>query len=187
MRRKDREMDREFGLQVIDNSIYGTLAVLDSENKINNIPLSIIRDGEYLYFHSAKAGKKVDIFKKEPDVCISFVIDTNIPDNFSPSELESFKGDKSKAKELISNVFTTEFASTIVHGKVIPVEEKNIKINTLKLICEKYTPDKMEFFQLAVEAGLERVNIYQIKIDEISSKRKKYDSKGVEMKWMRLE
>lgn len=187
MRRKDREMNKDFGLKVIDKSNFGTLCVLDRNNKINNIPLSIVREGDFLYFHSATSGNKVDILKEGPEVCISFVTDINIPDNFSQEELQKFKNDKSKAKELISNVFTTEFASAIIHGSVNLVYEKNIKINALKLICEKYTPSKMEYFPLAIEAGLERVNIYQIEIDDITSKRKKYDLEGIEMKWMRME
>lgn len=50
MRRKDREMDREFGLKVIDKATYGVLAMVD-EGKPYCIPLSIVRDGNTLYFH----------------------------------------------------------------------------------------------------------------------------------------
>lgn len=187
MRRKDRQMDKEFGLDVIDRSTYGTLSVVDNKGRLINIPLSIVRDGDFLYFHSAREGSKVDIFKSNPRVCISFVVDTKIPENYSDDQLREFKNDPSKAKDLISNVFTTEFASTIINGSIRLVEDRELMIKAMKLICEKYTPSKMEYFPLAVEAGLGRVNVYEVEIREISSKRKKYDSKSIEMRWMRME
>lgn len=54
------------------------------------------------------------------------------------------------------------------------------KIKALRLICEKYTPTKMAYFPIAIKAGLKRTNIYSIKIEEITAKRKKYDANGQE-------
>ena len=64
---------------------------------------------------------------------------------------------------------------------------KDEKIKAMKLICEKYTPNKMDYFNIAIEAGLNRVNVYKISIENLSGKRKKYDSDGKELKWMRHE
>ncbi len=187
MRRKDREMDRAFGEFVIDSAVFGSLAVYDEKLGITNLPLSIIRIEDNLYFHSAKVGEKVDFFKSNPTVCISFVTDVKVPNNYSAEELESFKTDKSRAKDLISNVFTTEFASCVVRGNIGLVEDEKEKIEAMRIICEKYTPDKMEFFNMAIEAGLSRVNIYKINTSNLTSKRKKYNSKGIELKYMEKE
>lgn len=54
MRRKDRAMNKEFGLKLIDKSDYGVVSMVDSENKPYSLPLSIVRDEQLLYFHSAK-------------------------------------------------------------------------------------------------------------------------------------
>lgn len=56
----------------------------------------------------------------------------------------------------------------------------------MKLICEKYTPTKMDYFDLAIKAGLKRTNVYKIEIEEVKAKRKKYDINGEEMKWGRM-
>ena len=56
----------------------------------------------------------------------------------------------------------------------------------MRLVCEKYTPDKMEYFDMAIKAGLSRTNVYRVEIEAITSKRKKYDSSGKEMKWGRI-
>lgn len=187
MRRKDREMNRDFGLKIIDKSSYGVISMIDIENKPYSLPLSIVRDEDMLYFHSAKQGKKVDLLKNDSHVRVVFVGATNIPENFSKDELEEMSKDSAKATTFISKVFTTEFESAVVSGKVNIVENREEKTKALKLICEKYTPDKMDYFHIAIKAGLDKTNIYSIKIEKLTSKRKKYDINHEEMKWERVE
>ena len=186
MRRKDRMMSQEFAMEVIDKSRYGLISMIDQYNNPYGIPISIVRDGNLLYFHSAMGGKKVNIFVENPKVSVAFVGETKIPENLTKEELDQIVKDRSKAVLLISSVFTTEFESTIVAGQVELVEDENEKLKAMKLICEKYTPAKMEYFNMAIKAGLSRANVYKIKIEEISSKRKKYDTAGKEMKWERM-
>ena len=186
MRRKDREMDRDFGLSVIDDAAYGTLAMVDSETGPYCLPLSIVRDGNTLYFHSAKEGQKVEILKNNPQVCISFVGRVQVPDNYTDEELDEIVKDERKIVHLISKVFTTEFESAIVKGRVEVVLEKEEQVHAMRLICEKYTPTKMKYFDRAIEAGLGRAQVYKIEIDQITAKRKKYDQDGEEMKWGRM-
>lgn len=186
MRRKDRLMDKDFAYMIIDKAQYGVVSMIDGDEPYG-LPLSVVRNGDLLYFHSAKEGRKVDTLAKNPNISVVFVGDKNIPDNYSYDELEEMNNDPSKAIKFISSVFTTEFESTIVRGKVEEVEDKDEKIKAMRIICEKYTPDKMKYFQTAINAGLHRTNVYKIKIEDITSKRKKYDDKGVEMKWSRME
>jgi|LSQX01.3.fsa_nt_gb nitroimidazol reductase NimA-like FMN-containing flavoprotein (pyridoxamine 5'-phosphate oxidase superfamily) len=186
MRRKDREMDREFAIKIIDKAQYGVVSMVDGQEPYG-LPLSVVRNGDVLYFHSAKEGRKVDVLANNPNISIVFVGDKNIPDNYSYDELEEMNNDPTKAIKFISSVFTTEFESAIVTGKVEKVENEEEKIKAMRTVCEKYTPDKMKYFQTAINAGLFRTNVYKIKIDNITSKRKKYDDKGVEMKWGRME
>lgn len=186
MRRKDRAMDMEFGLSIIDKSRYGVVSMIDEDDGLYGLPLTIVRDGKVLYFHSSKEGKKVRALEKNPKVSIAFVGDVHIPENYSFEELEEMDRDPSKAVKFISSVFTTEFESTIVKGQAELVEEREEKIKAMKIICEKYTPTKMKYFHTAINAGLNRANVYKVEIADITSKRKKYDDKGVEMKWGRL-
>lgn len=187
MRRKDREMDREFGLKVIDKSKYGVVSVLDKNNLPYAMPLSIVRQGDMLYFHSATAGEKVDLFDLEPRVNVVFVGEVQVPDLYSKDEMQELSKDKKNAKIVVSTIYTTEFESAIVKGKISKIKDRNEKIQVLRLICEKYTPDKMILFDIGSEAGVDKVNIYAIGIEEITAKRKKFDSAGKEMKWMREE
>ena len=54
MRRKDREMDRDFGLMVIDKARFATLAMVTEDGKPYAIPVSPARVGDVLYIHSAR-------------------------------------------------------------------------------------------------------------------------------------
>ena len=187
MRRKDRAMSEEFGLSVIDKSRYGVLSVRDDEKAPYSLPLSIVRDKDTLFFHSAKEGKKVELFKDDTLVSVVFVGETHIPENFSQTQLEEMAKDESKAVQFISKVFTTEFESAVVVGKIKLIEDREQKIKALKLICEKYTPDKMDYFPIAIKAGLDKTNIYSVEIGEVTAKRKKYDVNNEEMKWERMK
>lgn len=186
MRREDRAMDMEFGLGIIDKSRFGLVSMVDEDGEVYGLPLSIVRDGNFLYFHSSKEGKKVRALEKNPGVSIVFVGDVHVPENYTYEELEEMNDDPSMAVKFISSVFTTEFESAIVKGHASLVEEREEKIKAMRIICEKYAPTKMKYFDTAINAGLARTNVYRVEIEDISSKRKKYDDKGVEMKWGRI-
>lgn len=187
MRRKDRAMGEDYGFEIIDKSKYGLVSMIEENDQPYGIPLSIIREENILYFHSAKDGKKVKIFEKNPKLSIAFIGQVQVPENFTEEELDGIVEDESKAVLLISSVFTTEYESVVVKGKVELVEDEKEKIKVMKLICEKYTPTKMKYFNMAIKAGLKRTNVYKVKIEDITSKRKKYDINGEEMKWARME
>lgn len=187
MRRKDREMDRAFALALIDKSEYGVLSVIDTDGHPYGLPLSIVRKDDNLYFHSAKSGKKVESFTRGKEVSVTFVGEVKVPELYSDEELKSFLTDKAKGSSLASKVFTTEYESAIVFGRIYLVENSDEATEALRLLCEKYTPSKMDYFDLAAESGLPRTNVYRVEISNISAKRKKFDSSGEEMKWGRKE
>ena len=187
MRRKDREMILEFSLKIIDKSTYGVLSLIDADGAPYGIPLSIIRDRDNLYFHSAKQGKKVEALQNGNPVSIAFVGRVEVPELYSESQLSAFLEEEHGGKTLISKVFTTEFESAIVLGTVHKVEEESERINAMRLICKKYTPSKMHLFDLAIISGMERTAIYRIEIKSITGKRKQFDTHGEEMKWGRME
>lgn len=187
MRRKDREMNREFAEAVIDKAKYGVVSILDDGSEVPYcIPLSIVRDGGVLYFHSAKEGRKVDLLSKVGKVRVVFVGEVQVPDLYSKEELDEMVQDNEKTIQLISSVFTTQFESAVVTGTITEVKDLEEKVLALRLICEKYTPEKMDYFDHAVKSGEPRTNIYRIQIETLTGKRKKYDEEGKEMKWGRM-
>ncbi len=175
MRRKDREMDREFGLAVIDRSVYGTMSMVDGDKTPYGIPLSIVRVDNALYFHAAKVGRKVDILKDNPNVSVAFVGRVKVPQKYSDSDIEAMIQQPSRVGNMVSNVFTTEFESAIVTGKAVLVCDEVEMTKALMAICQKYTPTKMQYADIAIKDGMPAVAIYKIEIETLSAKRKKVD------------
>ncbi len=182
MRRKDREMDQDFAREVIDRSQFGVLACVTPGGKPYAIPLSIARAGDRLFFHSATAGSKVDYLPDGQEVALTFVSHVRVPELFSPEELAKIVNEPGAASRLGSNVFTTEFESTCVQGKVYELTDPADKLSGLRCICEKFTPEKMAFFELAANSSLKITKVYEIRIESLTGKRKLFDAQGNELK-----
>lgn len=165
MRRKDREMNKDFALSIADKCEYAVLSMTDADNMPYCIPVTIVREDHKIYFHSAKEGLKTDILKSNPYICMSCVGDTHrLPDKF-----------------------TTEFESAVIRGKAHEITDPNEKTHALRLLCLRHTPANMHEFSVSIEKSLERTAVWEIEISSITGKRKKYDSNGVEMKYGRMD
>jgi len=187
MRRKDREMSVEFGLEVIDRSEFGVLSLVDKQGEVYSVPLSIARDGMQLYFHSARSGLKNTLLEEGIKVRIVFVSDVQVPELFDNSQLDQIMAEEKGIEMLGSKVFTTEFASAIVTGRIAIEESDEGKLLGLKVICQKLVPGKMAYFEAAACGALPITSIYRVDIEEITAKRKRFDAKGEEMKFQRME
>lgn len=165
MRRKDREMDEDFALEIADKCEYAVLSVIDNNGEPYCVPISIVRDGRDIFFHCARDGKKIDSMCGNPEVCIACV------------------GDTCRAKDK----FMTEYESAIIRGKAEEVTEDEKKVHALRLLCERHTPTNMQNFDNAVSKSLLRTAIWKVRIGTISEKRKKYDNEGKEMKFGRMQ
>lgn len=148
MRRKDRERDVEFALKVIDRCEYGTVAFQGEEPYC--LPLSLVRVEQDLYFHCALEGKKLDLLRRGPKVCVSFV-----------SHNQAAEDD-----------FTTYFCSAVVMGVASEVTDDGEKICALRALCEKLTPSYMHAFDAAITRSLGRTGIWKIHMEEITGKEK---------------
>lgn len=177
MRRKDRKMDKNFAYSIIDKANFGTLSTISEEGSPYCIPVSFARFNDKIYIHSAHQGSKIENIKRSPRVCMSFVGDINIP----------FPDEASSVGRRASEVFTTEFESAVIFGAANIIVDNEEKILGLRLICEKYTPNNMGFFDDAVKDALKITSVIRIDIENVSGKRKKYDKEGIEMKWGKME
>ena len=167
MLRKDREMPAKWAESIIDKCKWAVVSMTGEDGAPYCTPVSIARDGNFVYFHSGKAaGARTRALLKDPRVCVSCVGDVN------PGYWKNF---------------TTEYESAIFRGTAVPVTEAEEKIHALRLICERYTPEAMEHFEAAVERSLKITAVWKISIEELTGKRKKYDRNGVEMKYGRME
>lgn len=153
MRRADRAQSREFSLDLIDRCSHGVLALTTGEDTPYCLPLSFARVEDRLYFHCAKEGRKLDLLRKCPKVCVTFV-GSDEPDFVAPS------------------TFTTYFRSVIVTGTAAEVTDPEEQCLGLEAICQKLLPGHMAAFDDAVAEAIAVTAVWRIDMEDISGKAK---------------
>lgn len=153
MRRKDRARDRDFSLALIDRCTHGVMALSTGEDVPYCLPLSLVRAGEDLYFHCAREGRKIDLLRRFPRVCVTFVGEDR-PAFEAPAE------------------YTTYFQSAIVTGTAGEVTDPAEKIEALRALCQKVAPEHMDGFDAAIEKSLAVTAVWKVHMEEISGKAK---------------
>lgn len=150
MRRSDREMSADFGRQVVDKCLYAVLSMLDGEGKPYAVPLSIVRQGDAVYFHAAKKGEKTDCLRANPSVCLVCVGDVR----------------------LLPREFSAEYESAIIRGIAAEVVEMDEKKTALRLLSERYAGSNMSEFEDTWERFAEATAVWRVDIESITAKRR---------------
>lgn len=165
MRKKSREMNATWALEVMDKAPYITVSMSDDNGMPYSVPLSLARTDEWtFYFHCATEGKKLDILRKNPFVCLTAV-----------SKCKPTVGPKDGS-------FTLEFKSAIAFGRADIIADDTEKREALKAICQRFLPHHMNAFDAAIERSMSRTAIVRITLTEPPvGKRKQYDANGNEM------
>ena len=159
MRRKEREAGREQALAVLDRCEWAVLAMTDGEGLPYCVPVTVVREGECLYFHGALEGEKAACLRARPRVCLTAVGDTRI----------------------VQEKFTTEYENAVVRGRVEELTRPEAKLEALRLLCLRHCPQGMGDFDRAAGASLPRTGVFKLKMEEVTGKRKKYGPDGKEI------
>ena len=148
MRRKDRERDESFALEVLRDCEYATLATTNPDGTPYCIPISPVLIENTIYFHCAPEGQKLENINKNNIVCISGVGYT----------------------KLIPEKITTEYESAVATGKCYIVTDNEENIMALKAICEKYAKSSMEHFEKKIAEYSHRTCVCKIELMKITGK-----------------
>lgn len=164
-------MDASWALEVMDKAPYITVSMTDADGMPYSVPLSLARtDEKTFYYHCATEGKKLDILRTNPHVCLNAV-----------SKCKPTVGPKDGS-------FTLEFKSAIAFGKAEIVTDENEKREALRAICQRFLPNHMDAFDAAVVRSMSRTAVVRITLAESPvGKRKQYDVNGEEMKYGRMD
>ena len=148
MRRKDKQTDTGFALELLKNCEYATLATTNPDSSPYAVPVSIVLEGQTVYLHCALLGKKLDNIAQNPRVCLSCVGHTR----------------------LLPQDFSTEFESAVATGRAAMVTDEGEKIHALRLICLKYAPSNMQAFDGEIAKMLSRTGVLKIEIESVTGK-----------------
>jgi uncharacterized protein len=137
--------------QIINASIVCHVSMVDNDGLPYVLPFNFgYKDGR-LYIHSAPEGKKIEIWKRNPTVCIAF----------------STGYEMRIQNEKVACSYSMKYRSVLVHGELIPVMEYERKIDVLNIIMAKYS-GKSDFSYS--RPAVENVKVFEIKIARVEGR-----------------
>lgn len=147
MRRNKQLLSAEDTKAVLDRCTAGTLACMGDEGFPYSVPLSYVYFDDKIYFHSAKAGHKVDAIVENPKVSFSVIDEDTI----------------------VSAEYTTYFRSVIAFGRA-RITEGDEWVEGFKALVEKYSGDQPEDAKLKEIMGCKQSLTIAIDIEHITGK-----------------
>ncbi|MGW8222537.1 MAG: pyridoxamine 5'-phosphate oxidase family protein [Syntrophobacteria bacterium] len=152
MRRNDKEIhDRDAVEAIIRDSLVCRLALSD-ENRPYVVPLCFGYRDNALYFHSSPEGKKIEILRKNGNVCFEFDIDQEVVQDEKPCK------------------WTMNYRSVIGFGKGSLVENLEEKKKGLDVIMQQYSGRSFEYLQPEIENTV----IIKVEIESMTGKESGY-------------
>ena len=147
MRRINQELNKNACLNILDRNTAGVLALTSPDGHPYALPISYARQGEYLYFHCAPVGHKLDCIAHEKRASLC-VIDQD---------------------EIHPEKFTTYFRSVIAFGEMEVIADEAKKREALNILVDKYAlnaPGREE----EINGAFHRVCVLALRMDSISGK-----------------
>ena len=117
------------------------------------VPVSFGYDGNSIFIHTAKTGRKIDFIEANNLVCFEFDVDV-----------------KTIEDEAVPCKWTSAYKSVIGYGKLFELLDFEGQENAINQIMQHYSGKKWEFD----EKMLQSVKLWKIVIDEISGKQSGY-------------
>ena len=152
MRKKEKEITGHEAIEsIIQRSLVCRLAFSEN-NRPYIVPLCFGYKDHTLYFHCASEGRKMEILRKNNQVCFEFDIDQ-----------ELVKSDQACK-------FDMKYRSVIGFGRAFIVEDPESKRKALAAIMEHYTGKSYAF----PEETLKKTAVVKIEVESLSGKKAGY-------------
>ena len=148
MRRKRQQLAEEESIAILQKATAGTLALLGDDDYPYAVPISYVYHEGRLYFHSALEGHKVDAIRKCDKA------------SFCVIEQDDVQPEK----------YTTFFRSVIAFGRIHIIEDGVEKLETARLLGNRYNPHQDEALQKEIENGLSRMLAIRFDIEHLTGK-----------------
>ena len=152
MRRKDREINDIGTIEGIIHKGQVCRLALSENGRPYIVPLCFGYKDNNLYFHTALEGKKLDILRKNNNVCFEIDIDH-----------ELIKGEKACDCSM-------KYRSVIGFGKAELIEDIELKRKALHIIMQNY----LEGFFKYPEEAIQNTVIIRVEIESMTGKKLGY-------------
>lgn len=152
MRRHKQLLNAEETAAVLERGTSGVLALSGEDGYPYAVPLSYVFDGDKLYFHSAKAGHKLEALRRCPKASFC-VIDQD---------------------QIVPEEYTTYFRSVIAFGTIRELGDDSEKRAAIEKLARKYTPnDTPEGMDAAIRRDWAPLCMLEMTVDHLTGKEAK--------------
>ena len=137
-------------LDIIRNCDVCYVSMVDKENKPYVIPMNFGFADNTILLHGAKQGKKIDILKQNPNVCVVFSTDHQLR----------------WQNEDVACSWTMKYRSVLAYGKVAFVDDADEKQTLLHQFMKNYSPKEFKYSK----PSLEEVQVIKIPVDTMEGR-----------------
>ena len=148
MRRNRQQLSKDECESILGRCTSGVLALTGDGGYPYAVPLSYVYANGAIIFHSAVQGHKVDAIRQD-NRCSFCVIEQ---DDIRPAE------------------FTTYFRSVIAFGRSHILEDADEKVQALRQLGRRYSPNNEPGLQHEIDKSLDRVLLLRLDIEHLSGK-----------------
>lgn len=152
MRRQDKEITDKAVMESIIRSAKVCRVALCDGDRPYVVPMCFGYDGRHIYLHGATEGRKIDILRGNPHVCIEF-----------ESDIEVMPADKPCS-------FSMRYRSVICSGRASFMAAGESRHEALQIILGQYT---RETFILG-DKSLENIAVIRVDPDEMTGKQSRW-------------
>lgn len=160
MRRQDRQLSEEEGLELLKNAEWGLLSTVCPDGTPYGIPLSFALEGREIYIHCARAeGQKIINIRGNSSACFTAVDSVQ----FSPE------------------TYGTLYRSAMAFGRAEVLEDEDgVRRGLMAILNKYYSPERfpegpkfMEGGMKFIEGALDKVYIIKFTIETLTCKGRK--------------
>lgn len=149
MRRKDREITDHTEIQaIICSEKLMHIALVDGDMPFL-VPVFYAYDGTSLYFHSAQSGSKMEILRRNNNICFEISVDHGVITSDDACDFEA------------------QHRTVIGIGKAVEIADEAEKIKALDLIVAQFASQKFDYPQ----TNLDRTAVVRIEIGSLKGKK----------------
>jgi hypothetical protein len=148
---KNRTLDNTRDIMdIIQNCDVCYVSMVDKENKPYAIPMNFGFADNTILLHGSKQGKKIDILKHNPNVCIVFSTDHQLR----------------WQNEEVACSWSMKYRSVLAYGKVEFIDDMTEKQALLPQFMKNYSAKKFKYSK----PSLEEVQVIKVPIDKMEGR-----------------
>lgn len=148
VKRKDRILEDQRALEVLQEGEYGFLAMVNVDGGGYGLPMNYVCDEKNIYIHCALDGHKMENLAKDNRVTFTVVGST----------------------EILASKFSTRYQCVMVFANAFVEESEDLKLEVMRLVVQKYSANFIEPGEKYIKALFAKTLIIRMEITGMTAK-----------------